>query len=497
MAMQETTSYKSIFKSTALFGFVQIFNIIIKAATNKIVAIMLGADGIGVMGIFNSSVNMIKTGAGLGISQSAVKDVSEASSNDDKAKMSSTIHIVNKVIVLTAILGALITILLSTTLSNYSFGNNSYAISFIILSVAVGLGIMSEGQLAILKGTRRLRDLAKASMAGSVAGLAVAIPFFKLWGIKGIAPSFIVTAFAALLFSNHYVHKIKVRKTRISIKQILQKSKGMIGMGISLMIISFITYLFDLIVSAYINNNGSMDIVGFYHAGATIVGGYFGIVMTAMITDYYPRVAAISNNQQIQAELNRQAEIGLLIIFPLVVIFIFFAKILVAILYDSSFYPVIDYLDYALLGTIFIVVSNCMDIVLLSKQDAGLYLLSSIIIRVLTLMGSLYLFNILGLVGLGCGRIVMGLLHLVAMWGIMKFKYHISLSWRIVGLSLIVLAFAIISICTKSIAMVNIRYMVSVSVFIASIMISILYLKFFLKIDVIRLVLRHFNSPKK
>ena len=36
------SSYRSIFKSTFLFGFVQVFNIVMKAAINKAVAILLG-----------------------------------------------------------------------------------------------------------------------------------------------------------------------------------------------------------------------------------------------------------------------------------------------------------------------------------------------------------------------------------------------------------------------------------------------------------------------
>ena len=40
-------SYKSIFKSTFLFGFVQVFNIVIKAVINKAVAVLLGAEEIG------------------------------------------------------------------------------------------------------------------------------------------------------------------------------------------------------------------------------------------------------------------------------------------------------------------------------------------------------------------------------------------------------------------------------------------------------------------
>ena len=158
--MAETTSYKRIFKSTALFGFVQIFNIITRAAINKIVAVLLGAEGMGIIGLMNSSLNMLKTGAGLGISQSAVKDIAEANEKNDSASFSETINVVNKIVLYTALLGLVITVGLSPWLSEWAFDSDQYILSYILLSLAVAFSIYSEGQLAILKGMRRLRALA-------------------------------------------------------------------------------------------------------------------------------------------------------------------------------------------------------------------------------------------------------------------------------------------------------------------------------------------------
>lgn len=54
------SSYRSIFKSTFLFGFVQVFNIVMKAAINKAVAILLGTDGMGVISLYEFSGQYVK-----------------------------------------------------------------------------------------------------------------------------------------------------------------------------------------------------------------------------------------------------------------------------------------------------------------------------------------------------------------------------------------------------------------------------------------------------
>lgn len=46
--MSDLSGYKNIFKTTFLFGFVQVFNIFVKVGINKVVAILLGTAGMGV-----------------------------------------------------------------------------------------------------------------------------------------------------------------------------------------------------------------------------------------------------------------------------------------------------------------------------------------------------------------------------------------------------------------------------------------------------------------
>ena len=106
-------SYKNIFKTTFLLGFVQIFNILVKVITNKIVSVLLGAEGMGTIGIYNNTIDLLKSGAGLGISQSAVRDISAANSNGDKESFSRIISVTKRIVMFSGLLGIIITIILS------------------------------------------------------------------------------------------------------------------------------------------------------------------------------------------------------------------------------------------------------------------------------------------------------------------------------------------------------------------------------------------------
>ena len=82
--MQEThKSYRSLIKSTSIFGGVQFFKIIIAIVKSKIIALLLGPTGLGVLGLFNTTIGLITSITNFGLSTSAVKDIAAASESGD------------------------------------------------------------------------------------------------------------------------------------------------------------------------------------------------------------------------------------------------------------------------------------------------------------------------------------------------------------------------------------------------------------------------------
>lgn len=480
-----SSSYGNIFKTTFLFGFVQIFNIIVKVILNKFTAIFLGAEGLGIIGIYNNVIRMIVTGAGLGINQSAVRDISEANSVSNTERFSRTISIVNKVIIFSALLGVIITILFAPMLSRLTFDNSNYTLCFMLLSLVVGFNILNEGQLAILKGMRKLSSLAKASMLGAAIGLFIAVPFYYFYGNDGIIPSLIITAFSSLFFSNLYVKKIEYNRIKLKFSEIVNEAKPMIKMGIALMYVTFIGTIFETIVASYISRIGSLEDVGFYNAGISIISGYFGIIITAMTTDYYPRISAIHNdNEQLEIEMNRQSETGLIMVYPLVVLFVFLSPFFIEVLYSKSFLSTNNYTDYAMIGTLFIIVSNCMGMILLAKQASHIFVWSVLGQRLFLIFIYLLSYKYLGLTGLGFSYIVTGVLNFVLMLIILNHFYKIGISRRVASLLSVVVISTIITILIRKLDLILLKYSLGIIVLIFSIIFTYLYMNKIMNINI-------------
>lgn len=486
MTMEKKEQYKNVFKSTFLFSLVQVVRILVGLIKNKVIAILLGSEGLGIISIFQNTLNFIKTGAGLGISQSAVKDISEANASGDKNTISRIISIVLKVVLFTSFLGAIITIVLSPFLSRWGFGDNHYTFSFILLSIAIFFEIFVENQLAILKGLRHLRALAKASIFGSIIGLLTGVPLYYLFGVKGIVPSFIVTAISIFSVTRYYIKKDRYAKIDISMGQALVEASPMIKMGVSLMLVSLIGTFFSLFIAAYVRSHGGLSIVGFYNAGDIIVTSYIGVIITAMSTDYYPRISAVHNdNNKLAEEVNIQSEVGLMMAFPLVVIFILFSPFLIQILYSAEFIVSIKYTDYAIIGSVITICSNCMGMILLAKQASSIFVISVLGQRLLCLLAYVLLYNQFGLQGLGYAYIFMAVLHICLMSIIMHKFYNIKFRLKVILQLLMVISTILFCFWVRNINNIYIKYTICFVLICSTSLYSLTYIKKYMGIDII------------
>lgn len=194
------SSYKQIFKATSIFGGVQVFNIVISLIRSKFVAVLLGPTGMGISGLLFSTTGLIGSITNLGLGSSAVRNVSVAAAAGDQEKVGTTVSVMRRLVWITGLIGTLSTFFLSTFLSELTFGNKSYSVPFMAVSITLLLSQLSAGQNAIMQGMRKLNYMIKSDMAGALVGLFISIPIYYKYGINGIVPAIIISTFLGFSF---------------------------------------------------------------------------------------------------------------------------------------------------------------------------------------------------------------------------------------------------------------------------------------------------------
>lgn len=480
-------NYSGIFKTTFLFGIVQIARLFLNLVKNKVVAILLGAEGVGIISIFNNAIDLLKTGAGLGISQSAVKDISEANVSGNKREFSITITVLKKVVYFTSFLGLIITIFMSPLLSWWGFGDYKHIISYIFISIAVFFNIFLENQLSILKGMRMMRILAKTSLLSSLIGLIVGIPSIYFWREDGIVISLIATAVASTLYTVYYISKIEYDNINLSLAETYRRAKPMMSMGISLMISNFLAFLSNMIILGYIQKKGGLLDVGYFHAGSVLVVSYFSMVTTAMNTDFYPRISeCASDNVKLSYEIYKQSMVGLLILQPLLVGFVLFLPIIIKLLYTPEFIIISNYIDLAIIGVIVSVISNCYGYLLIVKRAAKFYFITSLIFSLSLVPLYMIFYNFFNLAGLGIAYTLDVVAQLFVYYIYCNRHYGVKIHKHVI-------ADLIITICliylTKFIRDTEVQFLVytlGLTLLVFSLIFLVVKMKKIMKIDLIK-----------
>lgn len=428
-AKNQVSSYRSIFKATSLFGGVQVFNIIIAIIKSKIIAVLLGTMGMGVMGLYQSTISLIQGLTSLGLGQSAVRDVSEANASGDTEQISHIVAVLNKLVWFTGLMGMSICLFLSPLLSKFTFGNYDYTIPFIILSVILLLDQLKLGQGVLLQGLRRLKDLAKASTIGATLSLVISVPFYYLLKVDGIAPTLLLTSVSYLLVNWCFAKKTNIPKKHVSLKTSLQDGRLMMKMGTVMTINSIIVLGVAYLLRWFIRVQGGIEEVGLFTAGFTIVNTYAGMVFNAMATDYYPRLAAVNHdNNKGNLIINQQIEIATLIIAPLMVLCIVFMPLVIKILFSNQFLQANIFIIWASAGIIFKAVSWALSYNFIAKGEARQFIINEVGAKFYSMPLQFGGYYFMGLEGLGIAFLLSYFLYSIQLYLISRHQHNYNFS---------------------------------------------------------------------
>ena len=282
----------------------------------------------GIAGLLNSSITLVTGLTNFGLGSSAVKDIANAHGSGDILKISTISVVLKRLILITGLFGSLVTIIFSPWISEFTFGNRDFTFAFSWISISVFFTQVSSGQVVLLQGMRKLEYLAKANLYGSFFGLFITIPIYYKFGINGIVPSIIVSSITSLLGSWFYTRKLEIKPADVTFRKTFSEVKSMLVFGLVISITTLFSTVVSYLVRVVINKSGGLTDVGLYTAGFSIVTIYLGMIFSAMGTDYYPRLSEVSNDSLKSKELiNQQAEVTILILAPLLIVFFVFARL--------------------------------------------------------------------------------------------------------------------------------------------------------------------------
>lgn len=440
-----SNTYSHILKYTGLFGGVQMLSILVSLVRNKLVALILGPYGMGLLSLFNSTTRFIGDATNLGLPVSAVKDISAAYGAGDSASVDHYVLVIRSWSLLTAMLGFAVCLVLSPILSYWTFGWGNHILHYMLLAPVVALSAVTGGELAVLKGVRQLRKLALISILGIVAALVVSVPLYIVWESAAIVPSLILIALSQALITVAYSWRIFAPKFSWS-RDVLGAGASMVKLGLAFLFAGMFGNGADFLVRSFLNNVGSQNILGLYNAGFMMTVTYAGMVFSAMESDYFPRLSAVpSVGRELNDTVNRQIEVSLLIISPMLVFFQVGLPLLLPLLYSHAFMAVLPMMQVTVLAMYLRAVKLPIAYLPLARSDSRSYLLMEGIYAVVFVVLAVVFFLRCGLTGLGYALTTTAVLDFFMLTFYMRFRYGYRISRRVGVIAALQMPIAIVA----------------------------------------------------
>ena len=432
--MQDNSSsdIKKSLKATSIFGGVQVFGIIVSIIRNKLVALLIGPIGIGIVEMYNSTINLIKSFTDFSLHTSAVREISIAYNSKNKESFYHIASVFSRIVWFTGLLGTIVCLFGSPLWSKLSFGNYDYTVGFVLLSCTLLLSQLQVGKTVILQGTQNYRYMAISSVIGNVLGLFTTVPIYYLMGVDGIVLVLIISSAVSYILTYYYSTKVHVEYQKVNKRDVLLEGKGMLKQGLFLSINVLLSYLIIYILRVFVSNKGGLDELGLFSASFAIVNTYVGLVFQAMSKEYYPRISTLSNeNDAFNRSVNDQIYLILLIIGPLVAAFLTFSDQILLLLYSDKFIGAGLLMALCMVGVLFEAPSWCMGYIFLAKGDNKAYLIYETITKVQKIITDIVCYLFWGLTGLGISFILSYMYYMAQCLFLCKRRYGFVLERKV------------------------------------------------------------------
>lgn len=482
--MNKKTESKDALKATGTVGGGQVINILISLVRTKVVAIILGTAGVGVIGILTTATDVIRNFSSFGLPFSGVRDISIANGNGNEIEVSRIVKIFNKWILISAIIGSVITLLFCYPLSLFLFNNNAYTVEIAFLSVLIFFSTLSAGYQAVMQGKRAILMMSKVTIVANLFGTIISVFLYFIFKEKGIVPSLIVMGLINFVVSRYFYKRLLILDyKKIKLSESWSSAKGMIRIGLFTIVVSIFDQIVGLGMRAFIADKSGIDGVGLFTAANTIATMYLSIVLSSMASDYYPKLSAIhEDNNKLAQSVNAQLYIVLLLASPIIIGMVGFAELAINILYSSKFMGAVSVLKWQVIGDFFKIIAWPCGFVFLAKGLGKLYVFISISYTVIYMAIVYFGWNYLGFLGIGLSFFIAQFLSMIFTYFYSNVKYKIVITSSNLKVIAIFSLLLIMAFCSEEYFKSYIRIISSVAILLLASTYSIYHLNSVLNI---------------
>ena len=424
-------SYRHVLKYTGIFGGVQGLKMLVTLLRNKLTSHLLGKVGMGINAIFINISEIINSWTNFGIPFYAVRRLSELYEEGSDDDLRRFVDVIRTWSIWSSILSALLCFVLSSWLDAHYFpSGDSHTIEILFLSFFVASMPIEAVECSILKGMRRLRTVAYVEVLCALSTFVFTIPIYFLFGFRGIVLSIILCGWAIALIHLYFTTRIYTYRVKLFSIDVIREGWPLIRIGLPYVLAGVVTAMATGEVFSYLND---AEQVGLYRAGFSLMVTCSAVVMSALDTDYFPRLTGVNHDERkLNHAINQQIDVCVLLMTPILILFILAMPLLVRLLFTEEFLPIVPMTYCAVFYMFFRCVSLPMAYTTQARGDLWLYFIVEVVYDIAFVLAVRYGYSQMGLLGAGIALSLVALFDLAMISSVYGWFYHVFLRSRTV-----------------------------------------------------------------
>ncbi len=410
--------------ATSIIGGASVVAILIGLVRTKALALLVGPEGLGLMGLF---VTIMGTGSaifGMGIAFGGVRQIAEHESSRAVARRAlwlATWPLAASV--------ALVMWLGRHDIARLATGNLDHALDIGLTGIGAALAIVAATQLAVIQGLRQVGNLARARIYGALLSLVVGVLAAAFLGRLGIVAAVIAVPLVQVLVGLFYAPSREASPAPVPASDVKRQWRHLFSVGIAVMVSSTLGALVMVWIRARIVQGFGLDAAGFYQAAYAISAMNVGIVLSAMAADYLPRLSSIKDDRgETNVLVNQQLHVALLVGTPLICLLVALAPLVLNILYSGAFSAAADVLRWQATGEILRLPGWALSFLLVARRDNKAFFCLEILFVIAYIAATYLLLPVMNIAGAGLAYLFAYAAYSIVLLAVCRRRHAISIT---------------------------------------------------------------------
>jgi O-antigen/teichoic acid export membrane protein len=400
----------SLGKTSILNGSAMIIKLLVSLIANKVIAMMLGPQGLAIYGQFQSLMTLVN-GLASASGQAGVVRLT-ASHCHEPLQLTTYWSAAFRTVLLSSIIFASVGILTAPWLAQYVLQNNSLTWPLVAFFVTVPASALTTLFMSCANGVSAIKNYV---VIGLISALSISTAVILGVAIQGIAGAIILVGIAQLLAL--YLVFYYLRKQawfdwgyfRHSVsKNALRQVFSLAAMVVVAVICAPLT---QIAIRYFMSDISGLVEVGYWQAISRL-GDMFVMMLTTLFGVYYfPRFSALTDIK----ELRKEIKIFLIKIYPLFLLsysfFVVFKDFFINVVYSSEFLPAGHLLVSQMILDAIRVLSWLIGYLVMARGSSVVFVSVEVIVALISVLGAYVLMQYYGSVGAIYAAIIANLIY--------------------------------------------------------------------------------------